>query len=142
MIVFDTNLVSEIAKLRDEMSPTVLGWLDQQPLSECFTTAITVAELRTGLLTLPLARRRSTLEASVNQALSLFSGRVLPFDASSAEAFAEIASAKPKSQRSRISFDLQIAAIARANGMAVATRNVADFADTGVDIIDPWSAAA
>ena len=46
MIILDTNVVSE--PLRKEPDTRVVAWLNQQPLSTCYLSAITVAELRTG----------------------------------------------------------------------------------------------
>lgn len=71
--------------------------------------------------------------------LPLFEGRILAFDVKAAATFAHI-NAKAQAAGSTLSFaDGAIAAIALANGFAVATRNVGDFANTGVKII--WSAA-
>ena len=64
---------------------------------------------------------------------------MLSFDAKAAEAFAKVF-AEAQAQGNPIGFaDCAIAAIARARGFAVATRNVRDFRGTGVDIIDPWA---
>jgi predicted nucleic acid-binding protein len=66
-------------------------------------------------------------------------GRVLPFDRASAEHFAEIASVRRRSGRPIGKADLQISAIARSrNARYLATRNVADLADTGTALINPW----
>jgi hypothetical protein len=70
----------------------------------------------------------------------MFGGRVLPFDRDAARVYAEIAAHRFARGRPISQFDCQIAAIARARGATVATRNVKDFADTGVDVIDPWTA--
>ena len=68
-----------------------------------------------------------------------FAGRVLPFDSDAARAYAGIAAARRAVGRSASQADVQIAAIARSRGMAVATRNVRDFDGMGIDIIDPWA---
>lgn len=65
-------------------------------------------------------------------------GRILPFDSEAADAFGSIAARRRKLGRPISQFDAQIAAIAWSRGASVATRNVADFADTGVTIINPW----
>ena len=69
----------------------------------------------------------------------LFAGRVLPFDSDAARAYAEIAATCWAAGRPVSQADGQIAAIARSRGMAVATRNVRDFADMRIDLIDPWA---
>ena len=68
----------------------------------------------------------------------LFEGRVLPFDRVAASAYAEIGAERRRLGRPIGTLDAQIAAIARAHGAAVATRNVADFTDCGIDVVDPW----
>jgi toxin FitB len=71
--------------------------------------------------------------------LALINGRILPFDRAAAVEFADIITSRRLLGRPIGILDAQIAAIARARGMAVATRDVRDFADTGVTVIDPWA---
>ena len=140
MVVLDTNVVSEL--MRDDPHADVLVWLDDRPTRELFVTAVTEAEVRTGIAFLPEGRRRQGIAAAANRAFDgLFAGRVLPFDSAAARAYAEIAAACRAAGRPVSQADGQIAAIARSRGMAVATRNVRDFADMGIDLIDPWAGA-
>ena len=89
---------------------------------------------------MPAGRRRDKLASEIEAMLREdFAGRVLPFDSDAARAYAEIAAARRAVGRSVSQADAQIAAIARSRGMAVATRNVRDFDDMGIDIIDPWA---
>ena len=105
-------------------------------------TAVTEAEIRTGIAFLPGgARRRGLAEAAERAFGGLFAGRVLPFDSAAARVCAEIAAARRASGRPLSQTDGQIAAIARSRGMTVATRNVRDFAETGIELVDPWSEA-
>ena len=69
----------------------------------------------------------------------MFGRRVLAFDAEAAEAYAEIAASRREGRRPISQFDCQIAAIARSNGMAVATRDVEGFGGCGIEVIDPWA---
>ena len=129
MIVLDTNVVSEL--MCDNARPEVLAWLDDRPTRELFVTAVTEAEVRTGITFLPEGRRRWGLGEAAERAFGgLFAGRVLPFDSEAARAYAEIASARHAGGRTSSQADGQIAAIARSRGMAVATRNVRDFEGT------------
>ena len=137
MIVLDTNVVSEL--MRKDPSAEVLAWMDNRPTRELFVTAVTEAEVRTGIAFLPEgARRRNLAEAAERAFTGLFAGRVFSFDSTAARAYAEIARARRTLGRPISQSDCQIAAIARSRGMAVATRNVRDFGDMGVDVIDPW----
>ena len=137
MVVLDTNVISEL--MRDPPQPTVLAWLDDRPTSDLFTTAVTEAEVRTGIGFLPIGKRRRDLMEAADRAFGgLFVGRVLPFDSEAARAYAEIAARRRKAGRPIVQADCQIAAIARSRGAAVVTRNVRDFEGAGVDVIDPW----
>ena len=106
-----------------------------------FFTAVGEAELRYGVAVMAHGRRRSAVESLVEAMLREdFAGRILPFDSAAARAYAAIAAARRSAARPLALADGQIAAIARTRGMAVATRNIRDFEDTGVDLIDPWDA--
>ncbi len=140
MVLLDTNVVSDLMLVSP--NPEVLAWVDNQPSRELFVTAITEAEVRTGIAFLPEGARRRGLVDAVERTLgSLFADRVLPFDSAAARAYAEVAAARRAAGRPISQSDCQIAAIAFARGMAVATRNIRDFSETGVDVIDPWAGA-
>ena len=140
MVVLDTNVVSEL--MRDDPHADVLLWLDDRATRELFVTAITEAEIRTGIAFLPEGRRRRGIAEAADRAFGgLFAGRVLPFDSPAARAYAEIAAARRVAGRPVSQADGQIAAIARSRGMAVATRNIGDFDDLGIEIIDPSAGA-
>ena len=140
MVVLDTNVVSEL--MRDDPHADVLAWLDDRPTRELFVTAVTEAEVRTGIAFLPKGRRRRGIAEAADRAFGgLFAGRVLPFDSEAARAYAEVATARRAAGRPISQADGQIAAIARSRGMAVATRNVRDFDHMEIDLIDPWAGA-
>ena len=140
MVVLDTNVVSEL--MRVTPNAEVLVWMDELPPRELFVTAVTEAEVRTGIAILPAgARRRGLADAAERTLGGLFAGRVLPFDSGAARAYADIAAASRDAGHPISQSDCQIAGIARSRGMAVATRNVRDFSDTGVEVIDPWASA-
>ena len=140
MKILDTNVVSEL--IRPNRDENVVAWVDAQPLAELFVTAITEAELRYGVATMPNGKRKKGLEADVHGILQKeFAGRILPFDSKAAFQHAAIVSARRALGKPISQFHAQIAAIARANGAtAIVTRNVDDFANTGVTVINPWSA--
>lgn len=103
------------------------------------TTAVTQAEILYGLALLPQGKRRSNLLTAAGQMFAEdFAGRVLPFDGAAAEAFALLAAGRRRAGRPTGTFDAEIAGIGRSRGAAVATRNVADFQDCGVMVINPW----
>ena len=139
MILLDTNVVSE--PLRPAPDTRVIGWIDAQPLETLFLSAITVAELRAGVALLPAGRRRAgLLEGLETRVLPLFAGRVLPFDLGCTQAYAELMAKARASGLAIASADGYIAAIAAANGFAVATRDTGPFEAAGAAVINPWQA--
>jgi len=89
----------------------------------------------------PTGKRRGALEAAAEAMFAEdFDGRVLPFGSEAAPAYAQIAAQRRRLWRPISQFDAQIAAIARSVRSPVATRNVSDFEDCGVDVLDPWKA--
>ena len=105
-----------------------------------FTTAITESELLYGIALLPEGRRRQSLESVVDMIFTEdLAGRVLSFDSAAAREFADIAASRRRAGRPISEADARIAAIARSRGAALATRNVGDFADCLLELIDPWA---
>ena len=140
MIVLDTNVLSEL--MRPESEPAITSWVAERATSSLYLTAVSEAELRFGLAIMPSGKRRDGLAAGLERMLRTgFANRVLPFDSGAAFAYAEIAAARRRMGRPISEPDCQIAAIARSQDMAVATRNVRDFSDTGNDVINPWEHA-
>jgi hypothetical protein len=141
VIRLDTNVVSEL--MRPAPDATVLARFDGRPAAALHFSAVGEAELRTGAAVLPDGKRRERLVAAIDAMIAEdFAGRVLPFDSAAAKAFARIGAARREKGRPISQADGQIAAIARAAGAAVATRNTADFAGCGVELVDPWHPTA
>jgi hypothetical protein len=137
MIVVDTNVLSEI--VRQTPSPVVIEWFSAQDPQGLYTTTITQAEILYGIELLPKGRRRTALQSAMARIFDeTFAGRVLPFDEGSAYAFAMIAARHRVSGRTIGELDSQIAGIALSRGASLATRNVADFEGSGVELINPW----
>ena len=137
MIVLDTNVVSELVRPTPERA--VLIWLDRQPRHRLAITAVTAAELLCGVARLPVGNRRARLGEEIGAVVQDdFADRVLPFDLAAAEHFAELVADREQAGRVIPRADAQIAAICRSTGARLATRNVKDFADTGVEVVNPW----
>jgi hypothetical protein len=124
--------------MRPSPSPALRDWVSRRAAGELYTTAITVAEIRYGLERLPGGRRKDRLQAAADEVFTAFSEYVLPFDAGAAVHYARIARHRDEAGLPIGGFDAQIAAICRARGAALATRNIKDFLETGVEVIDPW----
>ena len=137
MIVLDSNVVSELMRISPD--PAVETWAAGYALEDLFFSAVGEAELRYGAAIMPTGRRRATLTSDIEAMLhASFENRILPFDSAAARAYAEIAAARRAAGRPVSHPDSQIAAIARSRGMAVATRNIRDFEDMGIALINPW----
>jgi toxin FitB len=139
MIVLDTNVISEL--MRPDAEPRVARWVNQMPRAQLFTTAVCRAEIMTGIAQEPPGRRRDQLAEAADRVFRTdLPGRVLPFDAAAADEYAEIFPHRRRIGRPAKPLDTMIAAIARSHGAIVATRNVADFTDCGIELINPWQA--
>ncbi len=138
MIVLDTNVVSEM--MRRAPDPGVVRWVDAFAVADVFVTAVTAAELMYGAARLPEGRRKQELVAKVGVLIAEdFKGQVLPFDGLAAVDYADIVASRERDGRPISMADAQIAAICRCYGAALATRNVADFQEVGIHVVDPWS---
>ncbi|MCP9452229.1 MAG: type II toxin-antitoxin system VapC family toxin [Nitrospira sp.] len=140
MILLDTNVLSEF--MRPRPSARVVAWLDEQPAANICTNAISRAEIELGLALMPKSRRREALrEAARAMFEEDFAGRCLPFDEGAARHYARIVSARLKAGRPISVEDAQIAAIALAHKMRLATCNTTDFEHiAGLEVVNPWTA--
>ena len=137
MILLDTNVVSE--PLRRMPETRVIEWIDAQPLETLFLSSITVAELRAGVALLPAGKRRTGLQQGLEKrVLPLFAGRVLPFDLACTQAYAQLMAKACAGGLSIATADGYIAAIAAANGFAVASLDTGPFEAASVAVINPW----
>lgn len=137
MILLDTNVISEpLCKVPDAQ---LVQWIDDQPLETLYLSAVTVAELRAGIAMLPAGQRQAGLRENLDKrVLPLFAGRILSFDLICTQAYAELMTSARRSGLAIATADGFIAAIARANEFAVATRDTAPFEAAGITVINPW----
>jgi toxin FitB len=140
MFVLDTNVVAELRKAKaGRADKNARAWAESVAPSSLFLSTITVLELELGVL---LMERRDQSQGAVlrtwmdGHVLPAFAGRILAIDTAVARRCAQLHVPNPKSER-----DAFIAATALVHGMTVVTRNVADFAVTGVATLNPWESA-
>ena len=140
MILLDTNVVSEVMKTRP--AEAVVAWLNGQDSEKLHVSAITIGEIAYGLRILPDGKRRLGLRERFERFVTLaFDQRVLTYDESAARIYGELMSDRKELGLPMSVPDGQIAAIARLNHLAVATRNVLDFEHCGIDVLNPFQAA-
>ena len=137
MFLLDTNVVSELRKVRlGKADPNVARWADEVDPADLYLSVIVVQELEIGIR---LAERRDPAQGAIfrawleAQVLPAFAGRILPVDIAVALRSAALHVPDPRPVR-----DALIAATALVHRMTVITRNVADFAPTGVSVLNPW----
>ena len=138
MIVLDTNVVSDI--IRPTPSEQVLRWISSQPALLLYTTSITQAEMFYAMEILTKGKKKKALEDALEGMFAEdFRDRVLAFDLSCSKHYADNAAGRKSLGRPISQFDGQIAAIARARKATLATRNIEDFTDCGLKLVNPWS---
>jgi toxin FitB len=137
MFVLDTNVVSELRKVRlGKADANVAAWTERVDAADLFVSAITIMELELGVLSI---ERKDAIQGGMlrswleQQVLPEFSERTLPVDIAVAQRCAQLHVPDKRGER-----DALIAATALVHGMTVVTRNVADFQHTGVPLINPW----
>lgn len=142
MILLDTNIVSEA--LRPVPTPQVVNWLNAN-FSSAAISSITIFELGAGLALLADGKRKDLLKNAIDRMIRRFGTRVYPFDAGAAQS-SVLLLAQARTQGRGLHqipnklADLQIAGIASAYGLDLATRNVGDFAGLGLRLVNPWTA--
>jgi len=138
MILLDTNVVSEPMRLRPD--PRVQDWLDAQAIETLYLSTISLSELLLGIESLPTGKRRRALAAALGeQIVSLFESRILPFDVAAAEAYAKVVTRARRQGHAISVTDGQIAAIAAARNLRVASRDETPFQAAGLAVINPWT---
>jgi len=136
VIVVDTNVISELMRPDPELA--VIAWVGGRSPGSLATTAINVAEIRVGLARLHDGARKAALSTAAEAVFGGLKDLIWSFDAQSALEYATVVARRESIGRPISGFDAQIAAVCRSRGAAIATRNVSDFADLGLDVIDPW----
>jgi toxin FitB len=137
MLILDTNVLSEL--MNPQGSQTVKSWVNSQSRESLFTTTITKAEILYGIAILPEGNRKQRLQDAAHIVFNEeFLNQLLVFDSESAENFASLSTDRRRQGNPISQFDAQIAAICRTHRAAIVTRNVDDFLNCQVEIINPW----
>ena len=132
----DTCFLSEFVK--QEQSKLILGWMEQQNEQNLYISSITWGELQRGVAKLPFSHRKSDLTVWLNQMKESFSARILPISVDVSEQWGLMTADLESRGLSMPLMDSLIAATARHYQMTLVTRNVNDFKDTQLQLINPW----
>ncbi len=136
MVILDTNVLS--ALMRQTPERHVVDWLDRQPRTSVWTSAVTVLEIRFGLQTLAAGRRRTLLTEAFDELLEKIDQRVAAFDTAAAELSSDLMAARQKKGRPGNLRDTMIAGIVLAQHATLVTRNTAHFEDAKIPLVNPW----
>lgn len=137
MIVIDTNVVSEA--MRPAPNTAVIAWLNGQDIQTLHLTAVSLAELRFGIARLDDGRSKTDLSGRLDMMLEqVFQGRILPFTAATAQAFADRMAVARRNGHAVGFQDGMIAASVAASGFSIATRDTSPFAAMGLPVTNPW----
>jgi predicted nucleic acid-binding protein len=132
--LLDTNVLSELRRKTPDAA--VLEWFARRPASTLYLSVLTFGELRKGIEGVLDAKRRMALTDWLETDLpAFFAGRILPVDAQVADRWGRLLSA---AGRPLPAIDSLLAASAAQHGLSMVTRNSRDFADLGLDVINPW----
>jgi toxin FitB len=134
VIILDTNIVAALMADVADIEP----WLLTIPSHEVYTTVMTRAEIRYGLARLPAGKRRSSLTKRADALFTETEERLLPFDAKAADRHGELVAARQNIGRPISVPDAIIASIAGIHRASLATRNVRDFDDCGIQVVNPY----
>jgi toxin FitB len=135
--LLDTNLVSELVRVRPE--PRVAAWIDAADESLLYLSVLTLGEIRQGLAEMPQGKRRTQLETWFAGLRARFAGRTLPIDPAVADRWGLLAAEAKRSGKRLSVVDGLLAATALHQGFTLVSRNVRDFSDLHVPILDPWN---
>jgi Predicted nucleic acid-binding protein, contains PIN domain len=139
VIILDTNVVSAV--MQERPPEVVVGWLDRQPRTSVWTTAVSVLEIRLRLEIMADGRRKASLIRAFERLIAeTLERRIASFDTSAAQETAILMGFRQLRGQARDLRDSMIASIALARHATLATRNVKHFADLGLEIVDPWEA--
>ncbi|ASW08718.1 type II toxin-antitoxin system VapC family toxin [Rhizobium sp. 11515TR] len=135
MIFLDTNVISEtFRKLPDE---AVISWLSRYD-AEIALSTVAIAEIAFGIQKIVPDQRAARLEQRLSEWRHRFADRIFGLTEEAALDYGQLMGAAKRQGRPMSTADGMIAAIARVNGGRLATRNLSDFRETGLDLISPW----
>lgn len=134
--LLDTCVLSELVKSTPDAH--VIRWFEARKAHELCISAMTWGELQRGVTKLPESKRRSELTLWLQQLETGFEDRILAFDKNVSRVWAHMTAQAETQGKSMAAFDVIIAATARAHDCKLVSRNVRDFVNAGIDVINPW----
>ena len=135
--LLDTNCISEIVSPRP--SESVLQWMEDADENKLYLSVLTFGEIRIGLAKLPQGKRRASLESWLEVQLKMrFAGRIIPIDEPVAQRWGLLAAEAVRKGKSLPVLDSLLAATALLHNLTIVSRNVRNFKNTQVRVLNPW----
>ncbi|HEV8038961.1 MAG TPA: type II toxin-antitoxin system VapC family toxin [Bryobacteraceae bacterium] len=137
--LLDTNCISELVRPKPE--PRVLEWMEAVDETLLYLSVLTMGEIRKGLAGLAQSKRRTLLENWLEVELQpRFSGRIVPIDTAIADRWGLLTADAKRNGKPLSIIDGLLAATALHHSLTVVSRNISDFANTHVPVLNPWEA--
>jgi len=135
--LLDTNCISEVVRVKPE--PCVMEWIEAAEETLLYLSVLTLGEIRKGLAGLPQGKRRTQLETWLEVELGArFAGRILSIDQSIADRWGLLAASAKAKGKTLSTIDGLLAATAVQHNLTIVSRNVSDFSNTPVPVLNPW----
>ena len=136
--LLDTNVISELRK-GPRCDRAVAAWASSAPPTACYLSRVTIAEIVFGIERVTDPVFRADLENWLHHGVrTWFGGRILEVDETVLLAWRRLVSEGRNAHHTYAQPDALIAATAKVHGLAVVTRNIEDFVQAGVPILNPW----
>jgi toxin FitB len=137
--LLDTNCISELVRPKPE--PRVVEWMEAADEGMLYLSVLTVGEIRKGLARLSQGKRRTHLETWLQVEMQArFAGRIIPIDAAIADRWGLIAAEAKQKGKALPVIDGLLAATALHHNLTVVSRNISDFTNIHVQVLNPWEA--
>ncbi len=137
MIIIDTNVISEV--MRPQPNAMVMQWLEKQNINDLYITSISMAEIYFGLYRMPNGKRKNGLLTQFEQILeNVFQDRLLDFTSNHAQIYANCCANAEKIGKPMDIADAQIASITQYHQSILATRNIKDFVNCEIELVNPF----
>ena len=135
--LLDTCVISEL--ISKQPNPNVVEYVDSLDLEDVYLSVITIGEIVKGTEKLSKSRRKTDLQAWLKDELLVrFEGNIVALDTEALIEWGTLTARLESTGRTMPAIDSLIAATALAKRMILVTRNVSDFEETGVEIVNPW----
>lgn len=134
--LLDTNVISELRRPRP--SDSVVRWFADQEISRVFLSAVTVGEINRGIERLSGGKTKAHLQTWLEELLLKFSGRIFPVTDQTFSLWGKMYAVAERKGRTKPILDLLLEATAVEHDLVLVSRNVKNFQESVVTVLNPW----